>query len=380
MITENGYEIETEEEWFNNIKNAFKAQFPKMSENPANLLIVLSRIMARNESMRDYDIAQRYSYAYVATATGMHLDKAVGTAGIRRNMGTKAYGTMTLTKDPTVPTIKLPSNFIIKSGDFEYRTTSGALTITEPTTEIGIEAIEVGDKYNLVAGSSFTSVQYINGIESMVTSGGVAGGTDKETDPVLRQRYYERMNGYVNASLKGVIDSVKTVVGVLRVDGTENTTSEVVDGMAPHSVSIYVEGGVDQEVANKLMDSKPAGIYTNGDVVVSVDVSGRMHDVRFYRFGPVPVYYTLEIVVDHLILSPDFSTKLIDELITYTAGNTSIIAYELSTHLSQTFAEIVGVKKLLFGRTENPTTSDDLIASVGESFSTSSDKIALTVI
>lgn len=382
MITENGYKIETEEEWFNNIKNAFKTQFPQMSENPENLLIVLSRIMAKNESERDYDIAQRYSYAYVATATGMHLDKAVRTAGIRRNRGTKAYGTMTLTKSPTVPSVSLPSNFIIKSGDYEYRTTSGALVITDPTVEIGIEAVLVGADYNLVAGSTFTSVQYINGIESMVTASGIAGGTDMETDPVLRQRYYERMNGYVNASLKGVIDSVKTVVGVLRVDGTENTTDTIdADGQAPHSVSIYVEGGVDQEVANKLMDSKPAGIYTNGDVVVDVSVSGRVHQVRFFRFGSVQVYYIVDIVTDPLYVKPDISTRVIEELINYTASNVEIIAYELSAHLAQFFGnEVIGVRKLLFGLTENPTTSDDLIAGVGESFGTASDKITLTVV
>lgn len=381
MITKNGYVVNSEEEWYNEILDSMKRQFPNMSENPANLLVVLSRIMARNENRRDYDIVQRYSNAYVSTATGMHLDKAVRTAGIARLIGRKSTGKVKLIKSDSVAQIIFPANTIIKSSDLEYMTTNtSTIIINNKETEIEIVATVAGAIYNIPNASKFTTIQNIKGIDSIVAVTEIAGATNTETDRELRDRYYKRMAGYTNSSLRGIIDAVSSISDVLRVDGEENQSNTTVGSMAPHSFSIYVNGGTEKEIAEAIMNTKPAGIMTNGDITVQVQIKDRNYDIRFSRFNYQNVYYDLEIVIDRASASSNFIDNLKKEIIAYTVNNASIVGYELSNHISQSLPEVKGIRKMFFGLSPNPTTGDTITSQIGKIFSTDESKINVVVV
>lgn len=358
-----------------------KTQFPDMSENPSNLLVILAKIIARNENARDYDTVQRYAGAYISTATGFHLDKAVRTAGITRLAGRTAVGKITITKKSGVAQVILSANTLVKSNNLEYMTTNkSTIIINSESQDIEIKAVEPGEIYNISSNSKFNTVQNIAGIESIIAKEDITGGTNTETDPELRERYYARMSGYSNSSLRGIIDRVSALKDVLRVDGDENSTSSETKGLLPHSFIIYVDGGTEDSIANSIMDSKPAGIQTNGTVVKKVTVSGREHEIRFSRFENQTVFYDVEVVIDRTVSSPDFISNLKKELVEYTARNHSIVSYELSNHISKTMKEVKGVKKLNFGLSENPTTNNDLNAEIGKIFFTDSEKIKVVVI
>ncbi|MEG0151547.1 MAG: baseplate J/gp47 family protein [Cellulosilyticaceae bacterium] len=381
MITKNGYVVNSEEEWYKQILSSMKAQFPDMSENPANLLIVLARIMAKNENARDYDTVKRYSDAYVSTATGMHLDKAVRTAGISRLVGRRAVGSVKIIKSDSVAQVILPSGTIMKSGELEYRTTNtDAIIINKKETVVEIASVGIGSLYNLPKNSKFKTILNFVGIDGISSDAGISGGTDTETDSELRERYFSRMAGYSNSSIKGILDRVSAIGDVLRVDGDENNKDVQYKDMLPHSFIVYVEGGTETDIANAIMESKPAGIQTNGNVSVNVEVSGKQHEIKFSRFVNQNVFYDIEVIIDKTITSPNFIDNLKSEIIKYTSKNNSIISYELSNHISKTMQEVIGVKKLNFGLSENPTVNSDLVAEVGKIFFTDASKIKVVVL
>lgn len=381
MIDRRGYNVVPEEQYYNDIMGEFKKEFPHMSESPSNLLSIIARIIARNENARDYDRVTAYSDAYVATATGMHLSKAVRTAGIARLSGTRAVGKVTITKDEDVAQAILPPAMAIKSGNNIYvLTNQDAIIMNTPTLEYEIVSSDVGTAYNISSGSKFDTVFNIRGIKSIKASIDISGGTDIESDLNLRDRYFRRMNAYSNSSLKGVIDRVSSINDVYMVSGDENRSDTEQNGLLPHSVIIYVAGGTNKDIAEAIMHSKPAGVQTNGDITETVIVSGKEHQIKFSRFESQTVYYKLEVAIDRSISSPDFIDNIKKVIVDFTNSTSKIVGYELSNHISQEITEVRGVKSLKFGTSEDPQSSEDLSAPSGLNFTTDNAKIEVTVI
>lgn len=381
MINRRGYDVVPEEQYYDDIMAEFKKEFPHMSDSPSNLLSIIARIIARNENARDYDRVTAYSDAYVATATGMHLSKAVRTAGISRLSGTRAIGKVTITKDTDLSQAIIPPSMAIKSGNNVYVTTNAdAIILNSPTIELEIISSSVGVVNNISTGSKFDTVLNIKGIKSVVASTDILGGTDIESDANLRDRYFRRMNSYSNSSLRGIIDKVSAIDEVYMVSGDENNKDVEENGLLPHSFIIYVAGGKDQDVAEVIMTSKPAGIQMNGDITKTVVVSGKEHPIKFSRFKSQAVYFNLEVAIDKSISSPDFVDNIKKVIVDFTNSTSKIVGYELSNHISQEIAEVRGVRSLKFGTSDNPQSSNDLVAPSGLNFTTDSKKINIVVI
>lgn len=381
MINRRGYEVISEEEYYNDIMDTMKTKFPTMSENPGNLLCVFARMIARNENARDYDRVEAFSNAYVATATGMALSKAVRTAGISRISGTRAVGKVTIYKDPRFPQVIIPKNMRILSSSLEYECTNEtAIILNKDEMELQVASVEVGSQYNIRAGSKFNPVLNILGVKSIVSKTDLFGGSDLETDLDLRERYFHRMNSNSNSSLKGVMDAVSATRDVYLVDGDENVENVAVGGLEPHSLIIYAEGGTDKDIAESIMKTKPAGVKTNGDISVGVEVGSRTHTVKFSRFKKRIVYYDVEVAIDRAIAPPDFSDRIKEIIVDYTKNNKRIVSYEITNHISQKLESVRGIKTMFFGTEPNPTTNVDLIAPVGLNFNTDIDKIKVVVI
>ena len=381
MINRRGYEVISEEEYFNDIMSELKTVYPNMSDSPSNLLTVLARVMARNENARDYDRVESYSNAYVATATGQALSKAVRTAGISRISGTRAVGKVVITKNKETSQIIIPKNMIVLSGSLEYETTNkDAVIVNSDTLEIEIASINVGSEYNIAVGSKFNPVLNIRGIEGISATTEIFGGTSIETDFALRKRYFERMNAYSNSSLNGIVYAVKSIADVFMVSGDENVEDVEVNGLKPHSFIVYVAGGTDSDVADAIFKTKPAGIQMNGNVEVEVVFSDKTHKILFSRFSNQEVYYKIEVAIDRSIATPNFDEIIKNEIISYTNSNNKIVSYELTNYLSQSIEPVRGIKSLMFGLSPNPDSNEDLIAPSGLNFIANFDNIEVVVI
>jgi len=381
MITDTGYVIKSEEDYYDDIMYDLKTEFPDMSESPSNLLVILARIWAKNENRRDYDASLRYSYAYVATATGDFLNKAVRTAGISRIEGNHAIGSVLITKDPEYSQILLLPETKIKSGSTIYKTTNtSTLIINSETEEVEIKSIDVGISGNIPLSSKFNTIESLLGIKSIVASTEISGGSDIETDAELRARYYIRIASYSNSSLEGIIDRVKAVSDVTRAGGKENNTSSIVDGLVPNSFIIYANGGTVEDIAQAIFESKPAGIQSNGDVSVEVELDGNVYDIKFSRFSTDEIYYDVEVAIDRTISPSTILDDIKDAIVEYTEANSSIVAYELSGYINKNIESAIGVSKLNFGTSENPTSNTSIEADAGKIFNADIDNIKVVVI
>lgn len=381
MITKKGYDIVSEEQYFKNIMKELKTEFPNMSEHPSNLLTVLVRLMAKNENRRDYDRAECYSNAYIATATGLALGKAVRLAGISRYAGTRAVGNVKIAKDTAVRQLIIPKNMPVKSDGMLYQTTNdSALIIETDEHTIQIESIGVGYDHNIPTGSKLNTVNNVRGVKKIETIEEIAGGTDIESDSVLRKRYLDRMNAHANSSLKGIMDEVKRVPETYMVSGEENWTDAERNGLLPHSFIIYVAGGADQRIAEAIMRSKPAGIQTNGQVNATVTVSGKPYVIKFSRYTDQTIYIRAEVAIERSIAPSNFEDLVKDGIIEFVTQRNKIVAYELNNHISQSIDAVKGVRHMYMGFNPNPTSSDDITAPAGTNFVCERPNIELVVI
>lgn len=380
-ISKNGYEITSEDEYFKEAMSQLKKEFPLMSEHPSNPLVIMARLWAKNESIRDFDRVQRYNNAYVATATGVHLDKVVSVGGLFRNSGKHAVGDVTITKDKSRAQIVIPSGTLLSSSGILYKTTNiNAVIMNSDTVDMQVEALEVGLLGNIVKGSSFVTVSNIIGIKTIIAKTALEGGDDLETDAELRLRYYYRMNEYQNSSLNGLIAKVKEIKDVVKVSGSENTTAAVdANGAPPKSFTIYVRGGVNSDIARTIAEYKPAGVQSFGGVNETVVINGVSYSIGFSRFNDVTIYFDVEIEIDRTIAPADYDEKIKDVIVDFVNENRTLKTFELITQISRKLDFVSGVSKLNQGKSANPTTNTDIVAAPSEDLITNKTAGVITV-
>jgi uncharacterized phage protein gp47/JayE len=106
-------------------------------------------------------------------------------------------------------------------------------------------------------------------------------GADIESDAELRARRNLELQDSGTATNSGIKEHVQTVPGVSTVTIIENDTSVIdVEGREPHSYEIYIDGGLDDEVAQAIYDTKPAGINVVTTVAVPSQRTGAIVDVN----------------------------------------------------------------------------------------------------
>ena len=242
-----------------------------------------------------YDVQQALLLAYnnisPATATGTGLDRVVALNGIRR--AAASYSTCLIKLTGTAGTIV--SNGIVQdSRGIQWRlpksvtiSNDGTATALATCTTIGRITAATGDINTIVTPTrGWTSV--INGVPAIA-------GVNQETDSALRAKQRISTANPSNTVFEGTIGAIANVDGVVRYAAYENDTDTERDGLPPHSITLVVDGGTNEDVAQAIYLHKTPGCYTNGDI--EVNVSGSLTDIpiRFYRPHYVEVVVTVSI-------------------------------------------------------------------------------------
>jgi len=126
-------------------------------------------------------------------------------------------------------------------------------------------------------------------------------GRPPDDDATLRARIDEKITQSGSSTLEAIKADVLQVARVESVSVTHNTTDGVVNGLPPHSFEILIYDGLppvadDDEVAQAIWDTKPAGIRSVGSSSgTAVDADGEDQIVAFSRVGVATVWleYTL---------------------------------------------------------------------------------------
>lgn len=176
--------------------------------------------------------------AFVDETSGEYIDKRCNEYGITRKTGTKATTILTLTgTDGTI----IPQGKVFMSSDgLEFISDKNAI-ITDGTAEIEATAAEIGEEYNISAGTIIRQFVNLSGLIS-VTNLAATGGTNQETDAALVKRFYEYLQ---KPATSGNVGHYKK--WALEVDGVGNAkVTPLWNG--PGTVKVLIVGNNNQPV------------------------------------------------------------------------------------------------------------------------------------
>lgn len=187
------------------------------------------------------------------------------------------------------------------------------------TVNVQITETQAGDYQSLVAvlgeeaGSSFTAnARTLTVIENPVfgldfthNTVDAVPGQNVETDNELRVRREETLAANSAATLEAIKSAVLNITEVENSIVFENVEN-VIDaaGRPPKSFEVFAfqTGGLqtkDQEIAEAIFITKPAGIESFGTVSkIVVDSTGFPHSIKFSRPIPIAIYLDLDLTVD----------------------------------------------------------------------------------
>jgi uncharacterized phage protein gp47/JayE len=142
-------------------------------------------------------------------------------------------------------------------------------------------------------------VDPVSGISSVTNPDPTSKGRDKETDEELRFRVKTTSSAIGAGTMDAIlarVRSAKYVPGIVGATIIENDTSGIVNGLNPHAFKITAYGGEDNDIAQAIWDTKPAGIESSGNIVgVAVDIDDASHNIHFDR--PVKVDISANVTV-----------------------------------------------------------------------------------
>jgi len=125
-------------------------------------------------------------------------------------------------------------------------------------------------------------------------------GRDLETDEEARIRREQLLQVAGAATVEAIRADLLRVTNVLQALVRENTTL-VPDilGIPGKAFRSVVQGGTDEDIAEAIWLTKPAGIEADGSITeVVTDSMGFTHDIKFSRPVEVPIYIDLTLTTD----------------------------------------------------------------------------------
>jgi hypothetical protein len=158
-------------------------------------------------------------------------------------------------------------------------------------------------------------------------------------------------------------------------------------GRFPKSFETIVQGGSDSDIANKIWQTKPAGIQTFGNTTfIITDSQGDQHGIRFSRPNQIFVWIDLQITLNPNVSFPSNGIDLVtNALVDF--GNTLNIGENV--FFQQLLCQIFEVQGVASGDMEiggsvsgtvQPTLStDNIIIDVTEIAVFSSERINITI-
>lgn len=207
--------------------------------------------------------------------------------------------------------------------------TTGARFLTSVDMVIGSSGVVTGQMVSEDTGPIAAPVGSLNQVASSVlgweqVNNPVAAtlGSDRESDIASRKRRRNTLALQSMSLSEAVFSRVADVDEVRSLSYRENYTKDpvVIDGvtLAPNSIWVCVDGGVETDIATALLNAKTGGTGWNGDVLISLidPWSGQPYSVRFDR--PEEISRLVRITIKQTTL--DAQTIVPDAVMQYAEG------------------------------------------------------------
>ena len=261
----------------------------------------------------------------------------------------------------------------------------GAVTITITETTPGVFQATVDCEAEVTGvvvanAETLTVIETpVSGLDSTFNPEDEVTGRDIESDAEFRIRRENRLQ----ISLAGPLEAIRErILELNEVEGSiqledvtifENidlaTDSRNIPGKAFESI-VYQAGGVtdrDQEIAQAIFESKPAGILPHGDVSKTVtDSQGFDHTIQFSRPTEIDIWLELDLTVDALYPA-DGDTQVEDAMTDWGNGLGAGIDVVVYPSLVAQLDAIPGITDVVvrIGTAVSPTLDDNIIIDNG---------------
>lgn len=245
------------------------------------------------EIARMWELAEDvYFSSFVDYSEGVSLDGVGKYISISRAPATPARGEITVSgTDGTV----IPRGFRVADEKVStiYITLERA-EIAGGSVDISVESVDRGRDQNLPASTLVKMVNPISGVDSITNSAATEGGRDVELDPDFRERYYRSGAKGGSSTRVSVEAALLDVEGVVDAHVIENDTMDPIGTIPPKSLAPFVLGGVDEDLARTILESKAGGIRSYGTTEVTIDDSkGVPHTIGFTRPSVIDIYVNI---------------------------------------------------------------------------------------
>lgn len=297
MLTSSGFQRKRYADIVEDMKNMAKTLFGEdvnLSErSPLGKFIQL----VAYQRAEDYELAEDVYYsAFVDFAEGATLDYAVKRVGITRKPWLKATGPVILNieKGTTVPA----GTIVGKPTNVKYKTLETVTAVETGDYTVKVEALEFGEIGNAEVGEINTIYTPVFGLNSVTNTEAFRNGQDEETDEELRERYYASLSKGGSSRIESmrakILDEVEVVRACLIIENDSDVPDA--DGRPPHSFETIVLGGEASAIAQKIFQTKPAGIRAYGSQTEIVyDSQGKDHIIGFSYAQHVPIYVKVQV-------------------------------------------------------------------------------------
>lgn len=162
-------------------------------------------------------------------------------------------------------------------------------------TVLGEVSSEVEGRVISPSNSVTTILSSISGLISTTNPDAYVVGRLRESDEDYRNRILISQQTRGKATVPAIRSAVRNVQGVTTALVIENDTGFTdSEGRPDHSFEVVVQGGSDQDIADAIYDSKPAGIPSFGTTSAIVTIEGFQNTVYLTRPVAVHLAYLVE--------------------------------------------------------------------------------------
>ncbi len=325
-------------------------------------------IRAEREVIFWEQIESVYLSRWIQFSSGEALDNACALIGVSRIPARySTIETATLTNNIASP-VTVPAGSLVKqsSTGILWQTVTSVVIPANSTIEVSLRSDSTGS-YSATIGSVDTIVTLINGWSDVTNDTIAILGRDRETDTELRIRANNELVSSKGGVGEAIANRIRNEVdGVTFVAWQENRTNDFMGGLLPHSFLFVVVGGTDNDIAEMIYNSKPAGIETNGSEIISItDDFGNSQDIKFDRAYEQDIYLIVNITKDVATFPTSGASDLVKKLLVDYGKTLKNGQNVINHYLIGVLNSIDGITDLeiLQGTTPSPTLTSTIVIS-----------------
>jgi len=282
QLTDNGIEIQTYQEVFDELANGYKAIYGNDinldQDTPDGQRIAIE---ARQILDMQVYLSSLYNSLDPDFATGLSLERLLKLSGITRRPATKSQVDVTINVSRN---LTLPVGYKVQDELGQLWETDGEKTLFIGDNTVTLFAEEFGAT-EAQAGTVNEQATIVLGVVSITNDTSATVGQDEETDVELRVKRNKSLQNPSSTGVGSMFSAIAQLPNVTDLAVYENFTNQFDTDtqMEAHSIWVVVEGGTVEGITETIIKNKDTGTGLKGDVTGEYTETVTVGDLTFDR-------------------------------------------------------------------------------------------------